>query len=206
MKKVYLILFSIFLFSTLQAQDDLDDAFDDGGLSDIKNSVAINVSDLVEGSLSIRYERLIGNSHTLYVEGGLVLYDALIPLKAAIVTNFKDYYNVPSDMHSGFLFGLGYRSYFADQWGFYSSYEIYFRKRKGDYYGDIEFFMGARYGYKYMFDSNIYIDGSIGLGLLTYRHSAIDPAILPANPNDWEPEFTSFGFGIPFKFSVGYSF
>ena len=53
--------------------DELEEAFDDGGLSDIKNAIKIDLAALMAGSFTISYERQIAGIFWMEVGGGPIL-------------------------------------------------------------------------------------------------------------------------------------
>jgi hypothetical protein len=206
-KRSTLFLLIILNAAILPAQD-LDEIFDDGGLSNIQNSVSISLSNLVEGVFSLRYERYLKENTSFALEGGMVLYNGLFPMKAVLGSDLKNYYTVPDSMNSGFYIASELRFYAADQWGYFTAIDMSFRRRKGDFYGDYEYMMGWKFGYRYLFPKKIFLEASLGLGIIAYGHrnnedyDPFSPVPLPA----WKQEFVTIGFALPLKISLGYAF
>jgi len=129
--KSILIILLISISISLQAQDqDLDKVFDDGGISNIKNSVFISASDLVEGFFTVGYTRYVGESSSLGLAFGLYLYSG--PAMHWSITSDDSFYNSLNeiDYDKGFMFHFIYRSYFADHDGFFWQYGLMYKSRK----------------------------------------------------------------------------
>jgi hypothetical protein len=206
-KRVIFFVLIVLNAAILPAQD-LDEVFDDNGLSNIDNAVSVSLSNLVEGVLSLRFEHCLRSNLSFALEGGLVLYNGLIPMKGVLGSNIKNYYTVPDSMHAGYFIGSELRLYAADQWGYFTGMDISFRRRKGDFFGDYEFMMGWKFGYKYLFPRKLFIEASLGLGIYAYGHRSIE-AYDPFSPiphPSWKPEFVTIGLAVPIKVSLGYAF
>jgi len=91
LKKIYhkwLLITAILTISPLwsNGQDSLDYYFDDGGLSEISNEISIDIAQLIDLSLSLKYNHALGQMLSVDI-GGTFSYGRLIPHDIAIFTS-----------------------------------------------------------------------------------------------------------------------
>ena len=70
------LLFTFSILGNLIAQD-LDDVFDDGGLSSVRNNINFSASDIVEGFFTVGYDRYVGQSSSVGIAFGLYLFSSV---------------------------------------------------------------------------------------------------------------------------------
>ncbi|MCK5847381.1 MAG: hypothetical protein KAG84_08075 [Bacteroidales bacterium] len=87
-KHIFIILLSLFGSYTINAQDSLRYYFDDGGLSNIKNTISIELLDVLDGTITIDYHRVTGKKTSIGF-GGSYSFGAGLPNEFALVTSFS---------------------------------------------------------------------------------------------------------------------
>ena len=162
MKRVLLLILLAFSLSS-QAQE-LDDVFDDGGLSNIKNNVYFSISDISEGYLNIGYARYLGEHTSVGFTFGYHLFDGygLNYLAGDAPYNLgKDV-----DWDSGYLLRLSVRFSQMHGEGFYTQGGILFHKRTNEV-AMYKFFSFPEYkiGYQLSLSNRLYASASIGIGI-----------------------------------------
>ncbi len=162
--------FTIFtLFSVGLIAQDLDDVFDDGGLSNINNGIGINISKLVEGALCIHYERYLKPNMSLVLNVGPILFDGL-PVNFALVSYDNTHYYQPANsLNYGFMFDLQYRGYVAESEGWLAAYEIGYRFQDRTDETNSRYHLTYTFGYKYRIQ-HFAISSSLGLGFMVYGY------------------------------------
>jgi len=121
------LFFIIISFTSVKAQD-LDDVFNDDGISNIKSSVTISASDLIEGYINIGYNRYLFVSGEIGVAFGIYAFNGQ-PM-------YLEYGESPknSDIHfeSGYIFRFRLRHYLGDYEGFFLQFGFSYRMKKNN--------------------------------------------------------------------------
>lgn len=207
MKKFIIVFLVLGLIGTVKSQD-LDDVFDDGGISRIKNNVGISATDLMEGFLTINYERYIGEKIALGVRGGFVLFEGVPTYLHFCPFCDNAYYESTGDkFNKGFLMGITYKGYFVDHTAWFVSYDALFFRRNSISERENFFSFSFTFGYKWDIQDRISIIPSTGFGLgFSNLYPTNDPALNKEETSFFFGDFTNFGFYIPFNLNVAYDF
>ncbi len=125
MKIFLLSLFFIISFTSVKAQD-LDEVFNDDGISNIKSSVNISASDLIEGYINIGYNRHFYVSDEVGVAFGIYAFNG-----QPMYLEYGEGPNI-SGLHfeSGYIFRFRLRRYFGDYEGFFWQFGFNYRMKK----------------------------------------------------------------------------
>jgi hypothetical protein len=187
-----LFVFTVFTFFSISLfAQDLDEVFDDGGLSNIKNGIGISISKLVEGAVCIHYERYLKPNMSLVFNVGPILFDGL-PMNLAIVAYDKTHYYQPDKtLNYGFIFDLQYRGYVSESDGWLAAYEIGYRYQDLTDETNSRYHLTYTFGYKYRIQ-HFAISSSLGLGFMVYGYK---------NKKDVFPS-TSFSGGLYFPLNI----
>jgi len=193
-------LLSIILISLISLNitaQGLDEVFDDGGLSTVKNNVTFNASDLVEGFLSIGYNRYIGRRASIGVSLGVYVFQGF-PLHLPNEYNYN-YYSINS-FDRGFMFHFKFRRYWDDHEGFYWQYGFLYRKKVLD---NTDFTLTSlpemKLGYRFSIYQHIYLSASVGFGFGFYgvKSSAYRSSVWNVSDVEWY---------IPLNIEAAYDF
>ncbi|RLD67771.1 MAG: hypothetical protein DRI84_01520 [Bacteroidetes bacterium] len=208
MKSIALLFLSLSIIGNVYAQD-LDDVFDDGGMSNIKNNVGINATDLVEGFLTIQYERYLGPHYAINLRGGPLVYDG-IPMHLMLLFDNSGYVSYDDKFTNGFLMGLNIRVYMADHTGWFTSYDFMFTRRNSISERENTFTFAYIIGFKWNVYNRFSIIPSTGVGLgFQQLYPLYDPPNTYLTDDDRSfmyGEFTNFGFYFPIHINVAYDF
>ena len=198
MKKL-LFLFVILFSISLQAQD-LDEVFDDGGLSKIKNNVNFSISDLIGGNLGIGYDRYLGKHTSLGVNVGIFLYNG-----PNLFLFYGDMYQAPSmntEFDKGFIFHFRFRRFNFQSDGLYWQYGFTIQSKSNqDSKFDFVSFPDFKFGYNYPLTERLILSASVGIGLASAGISNIN-----TKPGFNIYLFDGGGIYLPFDLELHYDF
>jgi len=160
-----IILISVFTSFNLAGQN-LDEVFDDGGLSTVKNNVNFSVSDMIEGFFTLGYQRYIGERSSIGLDVGVFLFTGP---KMHYPYGFSSYYDFPDSFEKGYLLHFRYRHYRADHDGLFWQYGVLFHTRSVNN-KDYTFLSlpEIKLGYRFKLYELFYISASIGGGVAFY--------------------------------------
>lgn len=187
------------LFTTysISAQG-LDEVFDDGGLSEVKNNINFSVSDFVEGFLTIGYERYVGRSSSVGIGFGVFLFNGM---NMHANFGFDQYYTYPSiNYEGGFMVQFRYRRYLNDHSGLFWQYGIYYNSR---YIKNIDYTLlsvpETKIGYRWSFLDRLNVAASVGFGFGFHgvKNNASRSSILNVKSVSWY---------IPLNVDLAYDF
>jgi hypothetical protein len=195
--KYFLSISLFFLFSLNLTAQNLDEVFDDGGLSTVKNNVTFNASDLVEGFISFGYNRYLGQRFSIGLSVGIYAYQGF-PLHLPNDHSFK-YYKI-DNFDRGFMFHLKFRRYWSDHEGFFWQYGILYRKKvlnNTDY--TFTSLPEIKLGYRFNIYQHLYLSASAGWGFGFYgiKSSAYRSSVWNVSDVEWY---------MPLNIEVAYDF
>ncbi len=196
MKQLLGIILISLISLNITAQN-LDEVFDDGGLSTVKNNVTFNASDFVEGYLSFGYNRYLGSRTAIGISLGMYIFDGQ-PLKLPNEFNY-DFYDL-KNFDSGFMFQFKLRRYWDDHEGFFWQYGYLYRKKVMN---NTDFTLSSlpevKFGYRFNLYQHIFLSASAGFGFAFYgiKSSAIRSSVWNVSEVEWY---------IPLNVELAYDF
>jgi len=198
MKKLILSILLILSIS-VQSQD-LDDVFDDGGYSNIKNNVTLSVSDLIEGFINVGYNRNVGDNSTLGFTIGFYLFSGQ-PLHLNIGEEQSYFTKLEKFTYDkGFMFRFQYRFFFIDYDGLYMQYGFLYNSRKTaastyTFIGAPELKMG--YTWRFLNQFHLNVSGGFGFGFHFVNKPQVNISIL---------DLDNLSIYLPLNLEIGYEF
>jgi hypothetical protein len=182
--KYFLSISLFFLFSLNLTSQDLDEVFDDGGLSNMKNNVYFSANDLVEGFISFGYTRYIGSRTAIGLSLGVYIIDGY---SLHLPNNNNSIFH-EGGFDSGFRFHFKLRRYLYDYDGFYWQYGYLFQK---NVLLNTDFTLSSvpemKFGYRWNFFQRLSLSASVGFGFGFYsiKSSALKSSIWNVSNIEW---------------------
>ncbi|MCK5857536.1 MAG: hypothetical protein KAG64_08600 [Bacteroidales bacterium] len=162
--KLSITLFFLFITLSSSAQE-LDEVFNDGNLSTVKNNIHFSLSDMTEGYINIGYDRYLGDHSSIGATVGLYLFNG--PNLYYFGGNYRN--RRPEDklnFDSGFMFHLRARFFRFRSEGFF--YQIGFMIRQTKLLNNTYSFLSVpetKFGYQISITDRIGATASVGIGL-----------------------------------------
>ena len=163
MKTNLIITLILTLTSFNLAGQDLDEVFDDGGLSEVKHNVHFSISDFSEGYLNIGYARYFGDQMFVGITLGYHAFDGY----GLYMFGGDAPYNLgkDSDWDNGYLIRISARGFASRGEGLYAQLGFTFHKRTNETKKYLFFnFIEYKVGYQLVLSDQLIVSASVGIG------------------------------------------